>query len=141
MKTVLQSGNSCWVFLLFIEIAFFQTPRLESLFSARGRYFSPSNLRALKTRPRIFSPYEKVYFSSISFKLCTLAWALRAWQLACARKIFIAHYILSSRAKHFKVNREFFPLFSSIIHCRVQKNVKLPPAPTSLLIGFLIIQH
>ena len=121
MKTVLQSGNSCWVLLPFTEIAFSQTPRLESLFSASGRYFSPSNLRALKTRPRIFSPYGKVYFSSISFKFCTLAWALRAWQLACARKIFSAHYILSSLAKHFKTSREFFPLFSSIIHCNLPR--------------------
>ena len=60
--------------------------RLESLFSARGRYFSPSNLRTLKNRPHIFSPSEEVYFSSISFKSCALDWAL----------IFSAHYILSS---------------------------------------------
>ena len=70
--------------------------RLESLFSARGRYFSPSNLRAWKNRPRIFSPYEMIYFSSIFFKFWALDWALRARQFACARKIFSAHYILSN---------------------------------------------
>ena len=60
------------------------------------KIFSPSNLRTLKNRPHIFSPSEEVYFSSISFKFCALDWALRAWQFACARKIFSAHYILSS---------------------------------------------
>ena len=39
-------------------------PRLESLLSARGRYFSPSNLRAWKQHPRIASPYEMAYFSN-----------------------------------------------------------------------------
>ena len=70
--------------------------RLESLFSARGRYFSPSNLRAWKNRPHISFPYEMVYFSSILFRFCALDWSLRAWQFACARKIFSAHYILFS---------------------------------------------
>ena len=59
-------------------------PRLKSLFSARGRYFSPSNLCALKNRPCIISPYEKVYFYSISFKFCALDW--RAARMAvCLR--------------------------------------------------------
>ena len=60
------------------------------------KIFSPSNLRAWKNRHRIFSPYTMVYFASIFFKFCALDWSFRAWQFACARKIFSAHYILSS---------------------------------------------
>ena len=38
--------------------------RLESLFSARGRYFSPSNLRTWKNHPALPPPYEMTYFSN-----------------------------------------------------------------------------
>ena len=34
--------------------------------------------------------------TSIFFKFCALDWPWRAWQIICARKIFSAHYILSS---------------------------------------------
>ena len=70
-----------------------------SLFSARGRYFSPSNLCAWENHPRIAPPpYEMTYCSSIFFKFCALDGLLRAWQFAYAWKIFSAHYILSSVA-------------------------------------------
>ena len=72
--------------------------RLESLFSARGRHFSPSNLCAWENHLRIASPREMAYFSSIFYKFCALDWPLREWQFACARKIFSAHYILFSLA-------------------------------------------
>ena len=50
----------------------------------------------LENYPFIVSPYEMACLSSIFFKLCALHWLLRAWQFACARKIFSVHYILSS---------------------------------------------
>ena len=95
-------------------------PRLESLLSARGRNFSPSNLCALKSRPRISSPYEMVYFSSIMFKFCALEWALRSWQVACARKIFRAHDVLSSLAldnvnKWHNISQE---LVATVVHLK-----------------------
>ena len=58
----------------------------------------PVNMRAWKNCPSISSPYESVYFSSMFFKFCALDRLLRAWEFACARKIFSAHYILSSLA-------------------------------------------
>ena len=93
---------------------------MESLLSARGRNFSPSNLCALKSRPRISSPYEMVYFSSILFKFCALEWALRSWQVACARKIFRAHDVLSSLAldnvnKWHNISQE---LVATVVHLR-----------------------
>ena len=66
-------------------------------FCARKIFFAIKFAR-LKNRPRISSPYEMVYFSSIMFKFCALDWVLHAWQLACAWKIFSAHDILSSLA-------------------------------------------
>ena len=56
----------------------------------------PIKFARLENRPRIFSPYEMVYFSNIFFKFCALDWTLHEWQFACARKIFSAHYILPS---------------------------------------------
>ena len=59
-------------------------------FSARGRYFSSSNLRAWKNYPRIAPPppYEMSYFSSIFFKLCALHWLLRLEDLQRALHTF-----------------------------------------------------
>ena len=93
--------SSCFLFFFNSSIVSpsrfsFVVPRLESLFSARGRHFAPSNLRAWKNYPCNVSSYEMAYFSSIFFKFCALHWPLRAWQFACARKIFSVHYILSS---------------------------------------------
>ena len=51
--------------------------------------------------PRISSyllPVRNGIFFQIFFKFCALDLALCVWQSACARKIFSAHYILSSLA-------------------------------------------
>ena len=58
--------------------------RLESLFSARGRYFSPSYLRAWKNHSPFASLYEIAYFSSIFFKFCELDLGV-ARMTACLR--------------------------------------------------------
>ena len=52
--------------IAFFDCMIGRQARQENLFSARGRYFSPSSLLACINRPCISSPYEMVCFLNLA---------------------------------------------------------------------------
>ena len=103
------STQKCWCILSFVRC--FRNGKF--VFPARKIFF-PIKFACLKNRPRISSPYETVHFSSTFSKFCGLGWALRALQLACAWKIFSAHYIISSLALLTKMAVSMVPAMTKL---------------------------
>ena len=68
-------------------------PRLESLFSARERYFPSSKLGVWKDALTSLPHINGILLKHL-FNFCARDWPLRTF--SCVRKIFSAHCILSS---------------------------------------------